>query len=128
MSIAMIGLDTAKSVFQVYAVNELGQVEVRRKLQRSELIPFFEKQEVCTVILEACGAAHHWARILIGLGHDVKLVAPEAARPFVKKGKKNDAADTAALCERAARPEVKFVAVKSLQQQGVGALGGWRTR
>jgi transposase len=119
MSIAMIGLDTAKSVFQVHAVNELGQVEVRRKLQRSELIPFFEKQKVCTVVLEACGAAHHWARILIGLGHDVKLIAPEAARPFVKKGKKNDAADAAALCEAAARPDVKFVAVKSVQQQSV---------
>ena len=68
MSITMIGLDTAKSVFQVHAVNETGKVEMKRKLQRSELIPFFEKQEACTVVLEACGAAHHWARVLTGLG------------------------------------------------------------
>jgi transposase len=72
-------------------VNESGKVETKRKLQRSELLPFFEKQEACVVILEACGAAHHWARMLTGLGHNVKLIAPEAVRPFVKKGKKNDA-------------------------------------
>ena len=83
MSIAMIGLDTAKSVFQVHAVDEAGTTEVRRKLRRSELIMFFEKQEACTVVMEACGAAHHWARVLIGLGHEVKLVAPEAIKPFV---------------------------------------------
>ena len=64
MSITMIGLDTAKTVFQVHGVNETGKVEIRRKLRRSELIPFFEKQEACTVVMEACGAAHHWARIL----------------------------------------------------------------
>ena len=122
MSIAMIGLDTAKSVFQVHAVDESGKAEVRRKLRRSELRAFFEKQEACTVVMEACGAAHHWARVLIGLGHDVKLLAPEAVRPFVKKGKKNDAADAAALCEAASRPDMRFVPVKSLGQQGVLAL------
>src|ERR1700735_4471277 len=85
MSISMIGLDTAKSVFQVHAVNQSGKMEMKRKLQRSELIPFFEKREACTVVLEACGAAHHWARVLTGLGHDVKLSAPETVKPFVKK-------------------------------------------
>src|SRR3954453_23071428 len=122
MSIAMIGLDTAKSVFQVHAVDELGKAEVRRKLRRSELRAFFEKRRACTVVMEACGAAHHWARVLIGLGHDVKLLAPEAVRPFVKKGKKNDAADAAALREAASRPDTRFVPVKSLEQQGVLAL------
>jgi transposase len=78
MSITMIGLDTAKSVFQVHGVNETGKVEIKRKLRRSELIPFFEKLETCTVVMEACGAAHHWARILSSLGHEVKLIAPEA--------------------------------------------------
>ena len=78
MSITMIGLDTAKSVFQIHAVNETGKTEIKRKLSRNDLIPFFKKQELCTVVLEACGAAHHWARILTGLGHDVKLIAPEA--------------------------------------------------
>jgi transposase len=108
-------------------VNESGKVEIRRKLQRGELIPFFEKQEARIVILEACGAAHHWARMLTGLGHDVKLIAPEAVRPFVKKGKKNDAADAAALCAAASRPDVKFVPAKSLEQQGVLALHSARS-
>jgi error-prone DNA polymerase len=97
----MIGLDTATSVIQVHGVNETGKVEIRRKLRRSELIPFFEKQEACTIVMEACGAAHPWGGVLSSLGHTVKLIAPEAVRPFVKKGKKNDPADAAALCEAA---------------------------
>ena len=127
MSITMIGLDTAKSVFPVHAVNEAGEVEIRRKLRRSELVSFFEAQEACTVVLEACGAAHHWARVLSGLGHEVKLVAPEAVRPFVKRGRKNDAADAAALCEAASRPELKFVPVKSPEQQATLALHSARS-
>ena len=110
MSITMIGLDVAKSVFQLHGIDASGKVQLKRKLQRSELIPFFEKQPRCTVAMEACGAAHHWARVLAGLGHEVKLIAPEAVRPFVKRGKKNDAADA------------RFVPVKSLEQQGVLAL------
>ena len=109
MSITMIGLDIAKSVFQIHGVNEVGKVAVKRKLRRSELIAFFERQEACTVVMEACGAAYHWTRMLTGLGHSVKLIAPEAVKPFVKKGKKNDAADAAAICEAASRPDVKFV-------------------
>ena len=127
MSIAMIGLDTAKSVFQVHAVDEAGTTAVRRKLRRSDLIMFFEKQEACTVVMEACGAAHHWARVLIGLGHEVKLVAPEAIKPFVKKGKKNDAADAAAICQAACRPDIRFVPVKSLEQQGILAVHSARS-
>jgi transposase len=127
MSIIMIGLDTAKSVFQVHGVNEAGKVEIRRKLRRSELIAFFEKLEACTVVMEACGTAHHWARILSSLGHKVKLIAPEAVRPFVKKGKKNDAADAAALCEAASRPDMKFVPVTTLEQQGILALHSARS-
>jgi error-prone DNA polymerase len=118
----MIGLDTSKSVFQIHGVNEAGKAELKRKVRRSDLIAFFEKQERCTVVMEACGAAHHWARILSGLGHTVKLLAPEAVKPFVKKGKKNDAADAAAICEAAARPEIKFVPVKTVAQQGILAL------
>jgi transposase len=127
MSNSMIGLDIAKSVFQIHALNSAGKVEMRRKLQRSELIPFFEKQEACTVVMEASAAAHHWARVLTGLGHEVKLIAPEAVKPFVKKGKKNDAADAAAICEAALRPDVKFVPVKTLEQQGVLALHSARS-
>ena len=127
MSITMIGLDTAKSVFQIHGVNETGKVEIKCKLRRSELIPFFEKQEVCTVVIEACGAAHHWARILRGLGHEVKLIAPEAVRPFVKKGKKNDPADAAALCTAASRPDMMFVPIKSIEQQGILAVHSARS-
>jgi transposase len=117
MSVTMIGLDTAKSVFQIHGVNETGKVEIKRKLRRSELIAFFEKHESCTVVMEACGAAHHWARMLTGLGHEVKLIAPEAVKPFVKKGKKNDAADAAAICEAASRSGMKFVPAKNVEQQ-----------
>jgi transposase len=117
MRVSMIGLDTAKPVFQIHGVNEAGKAELKRKLRRSELIPFFEKQETCAVVMEACGAAHDWARILTGFGHTVKLVAAETVRPFVKKGKKNDAADAAAICEAASRPDVKFVATKSAEAQ-----------
>jgi error-prone DNA polymerase len=127
MSITMIGLDTAKSVFQVHGVNEAGKVAIRRKLRRSELIPFFEQQPACIVIMEACGGAHHWARVLSSLGHEVKLVAPEAVRPFVKKGKKNDPADAAALCEAASRPDMMFVPVKTIEQQGILALHSARS-
>ena len=106
---------------------KLEKAELKRKLRRSELIPFFKKQETCTVVMEACGAAHHWARILTGLGHTVRLVAAETVRPFVKKGKKNDAADAAAICEAASRPDVKFVATKRVEQQGILALHAARS-
>jgi error-prone DNA polymerase len=127
MSITMIGLDIAKSVFQLHAIDATGKVQLRRKLRRGEVIAFFEQQPRCTVVLEACGAAHHWARVLGGLGHEVKLIAPEAVRPFVKRGSKNDAADAAAICAAASRPDVKFVPIKSLEQQGILALHSART-
>jgi error-prone DNA polymerase len=127
MSIGMIGLDTAKSVFQLHGIDGSGKVQLGRKLRRSELIPFLERQPRCTVVMEACGAAHHWARVLGSLGHEVKLIASEAVRPFVKRGKKNDAADAAAICAAASRPDARFVAVKSSEQQGVLALHSART-
>jgi transposase len=92
------------------------------------LIAFFEKQERCTVVMEACGAAPHWACILTGLGPTVKLIAAEAVKPFVKKGKKNDAAAAAAICEAASRPNATFVPVKSVAQQGILALHTARSR
>lgn len=122
MSISIIGLDTAKAIFQIHAVDEVGREVLRRKLRRVEVVRFFNDQEPCTVAMEACGAAHHWARVLTGLGHEVKLVAPEAVRPFVKKGRKNDSADAAAICEVASRPNVKFVPMKSSEQQATLSL------
>ena len=127
MSITMIDVNTAKSVFQIHAVDAAGQVVIRRKLLRVELLAYFEKQEPCTVVMEACGASHHWARLLSALGHAVKLIAPEAVRPFVKKGKKNDATDATAICEAASRPGVRFVPVKSVEQQGILALHSVRS-
>jgi len=127
MSITMIGLDTAKAVFQVHALNLGGKAVSTHKLRRDQIVPFFERLEACTVVMEACGAAHHWGRLLSGLGHDVRLIPSEAVRPFVKRGRKNDAADAAAICEAASRPNIKFVPVKSLEQQGILALHSART-
>jgi transposase len=118
----MIGLDIAKSAFQLHGIDASGTVRLKRKLRRSELIPFFEQQPRCIVVMEACGAAHHWVRVLGGLGHEVKLIASEAVKPFVKRGKKNDAADAAAICAAALKPDTRFVAAKSLEQQGILTL------
>src|SRR5690349_23572425 len=127
MSVSMIGMDTAKSVFHLHGVDAQGKVLLKRKLKRDQLIGFFEQQPRCTLVMEACGASHHWARVLSGLGFEVKLIASEAVKPFVKRGKKNDLADAAAICAAASRPEVKFVAVKSLEQQGILALHSVRS-
>jgi len=86
MSIAMIGLDTAKTTFQVHGVDETEKVEIKRKLRRNEVVGFFATQPACTVVLEACAAAHHWGRVLETLGHTVKLVAPKAVRVSVLEG------------------------------------------
>lgn len=127
MSISMIGIDTAKSTFQLHGVDATGEVQLKRQLRREKLIAFFEQQPRCTVVMEACGAAHHWARLLSALGYEVKLIASEAVKPFIKRGKKNDPADAAAICAAASRPDAKFVAVKSLEQQGVLALHSVRS-
>jgi transposase len=127
MSITMIGLDIAKPVFQLHGIDASGKMLLKRKLRRSELISFFERQPPCTVVMEARGAAHHWARVLSGLGHEVKLIAPEAVRPFVKRSKKNDAVDAAAICAAASRPDARFVAAKRLEQQGILALHSARS-
>ncbi len=119
MSISIIGLDTAKAVFQLHGVDGAGKTVLKRKLHRSEMVPFFEKLPRCVIVLEACGGSHYWARTLLGLGHEVKLIAPEAVRPFVKKGKKNDPADAAALVTAESQPDMKFVPVKDTEQQGI---------
>lgn len=127
MPIHMIGLDTAKSTFQVHAIDGSGKAVLKRKLQRAEVLPFFEAQHRCVVVLEACGAAHHWSRLLTALGHETRLIAPEAVRPFVPKGKKNDAADAAAICEAAMRPDAKYVPTKTVEQQAMLSLHSART-
>lgn len=125
--IIRIGLDTSKSVFQVHGVDGSERPVLRRQLTRREMIRYFEKLPPTIVALEACGASHHWARQLAAFGHDVKLIAPQLAKPYVKRGK-NDAADAEALCEAASRPTMRFVPVKTAEQQASLMLVGMRAR
>lgn len=117
MQITTIGLDLAKSVFQVHGVDMTGKFIVAKQLRRGQVLGFFSKLPPCLVGMEACSTAHHWARELIKLGHTVRLIPPAYVRPYVRRGK-NDAADAAAICEAVTRPSMRFVAVKSIDQQG----------
>ena len=121
MNISTVGLDLAKNVFQVHAINDAGEVIVRRSLRRGQVLPFFTKLEPCLIGMEACGTSHHWARELAALGHDVKLMPPAYVKPYVKRGK-TDAADAEAIAEAVRRPTMRFVAIKSAEQQSVVAL------
>ena len=125
MEITTIGLDLAKSVFQVHGVDATGQVIVRRSLRRAQMLPFFARLPSCLVGMEACGTSHHWARELIKLGHEVRLMPPAYVKPYVKRGK-TDAADAEAVCEAVTRPTMRFVPVKSPEQQA--ALSMHRAR
>ncbi len=119
--VVTIGLDIAKSVFQVHGVDAEGVVVIRQKLPRARLLPFFAKLEPCLVGIEACGASHHWARELIKLGHEARLMPPSYVKPYLKR-QKNDMADAEAICEAVTRPTMRFVPVKSPEQQGVMVL------
>ena len=114
--VSTIGLDLAKRVFHVHGVEPSGQVVVRRKLTRGQVLPFFRKLPPCLVGIEACATAHYWARELARLGHTVRLMPPAYVKAYVRRGK-NDAADAAAICEAVTRPHMRFVAVKSPAQQ-----------
>jgi transposase len=121
MGINTIGLDLAKSVFQVHAITDAGEVVVRKTVRRSQVLPFFAKLPPCLVGLEACGTSHHWARELLKLGHEVRLMPPAYVKPYVKRGK-TDANDAEAICEAVTRPTMRFVPVKSPEQQAALAL------
>ena len=115
--ITTIGLDIAKSVFQVHGVDASGQVISRRQLKRRQVVPFFRKlKQPCLVGIEACASSHYWARELMALGHDVRLMPPAYVKPYVKRHK-NDATDAEAICEAVQRPSMRFVPVKSPEQQ-----------
>ena len=120
-NVATIGLDIAKSVFQVHGVGADGEVLIRRRLTRARMLPFFAKLPPCLVGIEACNNSHYWARELTALGHDVKLMPAQYVKPYVKRGK-NDAADAEAICEAVTRPTMRFVAVKSPEQQSLMML------
>ena len=118
MKITTIGIDLAKNVFQVHGVDERGKVVLRKQLRREQMAEFFAKLPPCLIGMEACGSAHHWARKLQGFGHTVRLMAPQFVKPYVKSNK-NDAADAEAICEAVARPNMRFVPIKSVEQQAV---------
>jgi transposase len=120
-----IGLDIAKTVFHAHGADERGATVFSRKLTRAKLLDFFAKQPKCLVAMEACSGAHHWARELMQMGHEVRLIPPAYVKPFVKRHK-NDAVDAEAICEAVQRPGMRFVAVKSEEQQAAGMV--FRTR
>ena len=115
-SISTIGLDIAKSVFQVHGVDEAGQVVIRRQLKRRHVLAFFQKLPPCLVGIEACASSHHWSRELQALGHAVRLMPPAYVKPYVKR-QKNDSTDAEAICEAVTRPNMRFVPTKTVEQQ-----------
>jgi transposase len=123
--ITRVFIDTSKSVFQLHGVNAAEEVVLRRQLPRTRMVEFFSKLPPTRIGLEACGGSHHWARVLGELGHDVKLVAPQYVKAYVKRGK-NDAADAAAGCEAMSRPTMRFVPLKTAEQQAALMLVGVR--
>jgi transposase len=125
MTIIRIGFDTSKHVFQLHGVDETEQPVLRRQLRRSEIAKFFAKLAPTRIGLEACGASHHWARVLRGLGHEVMLIPPQYIKAYVKRGK-NDAIDAEAICEAMSRPTMRFVPVKTAEQQAALTMLGVR--
>jgi transposase len=125
MQVATIGVDLAKHVFQLHGVGPDGAVVLRQKLRRAQVVAFFAKLPPCLVGMEACGTAHHWAREISALGHEVRLMPAHYVKPYVKRGK-NDAADAEAICEAVTRPTMRFVAIKTKEQQS--ALSMHRVR
>src|SRR5689334_20230084 len=111
MQIATIGLDIAKRVFQVHGADERGKPVLKKRLSRDKVLEFFANLPRCLIGLEACGGAHHWARELAKLGHEVRLLAPQYVKPYVKTNK-HDAADAEAICEAVTRPGMRFVVAK----------------
>lgn len=121
MTITTIGLDLAKNVFQVHGVDGRGMTALRKQLRRDQVAAYFARLQPCLVGIEACGGAHYWAAKLTALGHNVKMMAPQFVKPYVKTNK-NDCLDAEAICEAVARPNMRFVPAKSPEQQSVLAL------
>lgn len=118
MKITTIGIDIAKAVFHLFAVNKKGQFVKKKQLRRKQLLAYIAKLEPCLIVMEACGGANYWAREFITLGHQVKLIAPQYVKPFLK-GNKNDYNDAEAIAEASQRPNMRFVPIKSIAQQDI---------
>jgi len=118
MNITTIGIDLAKNIFQIHGVTDEEAVAFNKPLRRAQMLPFFAKLDPCLIGMEACSSAHYWARELTALGHQVKLMPPAYVKPYVKRGK-SDAADAEAICEAVIRPTMRFVAIKSAEQQAI---------
>ena len=124
--IKFVGIDLAKRSFHLYAVDGEGRAVLSRKLTRARLSAVVAQLPACTIAMEACGSAHHWARLFRTFGHEVRLIAPQFVKPYVKSNK-NDAADAEAICEAAQRPGMRFVAVKTVEQQDIQAIHRMRS-
>lgn len=118
MKITTIGIDLAKSVFQIHGADAQGKAILRQQLKRAQMLPFFARMQPCKVAMEACGSVHYWARKLQALGFDVRLIAPQYVKPYIKRNK-NDVADAEAIREAATRPEMPKVPVKTASQQAM---------
>jgi transposase len=116
--ITTVGLDLAKNFFQIHGIDDAGEVVVRKQLRRAQVLGFFAGLSRCVIGLEACATAHHWARELLALGHDVRLMPPNYVKAYIKRNK-NDAADAEAICEAVRRPAMRFVPVKTADQQAI---------
>ena len=121
MKITTVGIDLAKNIFQVHGVDYRGKPVLKKQLKRAQVLPFFANLEPCLIGMEACGSAQYWARKLEALGHTVKHMAPQFVKPYVKTNK-HDAADAEAICEAVSRPSMRFVPIKTGEQQAVLAL------
>ena len=121
MKITTIGIDLAKTVFQAHGVDEWGKAVLRKQLKRKDVLAYFANLEPCLIGMEACGSAQYWARQLSGLGHTVRLMAPQFVKPYVKTNK-SDRNDAEAICEAVGRQNMRFVPVKSAEQQAVLSL------
>lgn len=121
MQVTTIGIDLAKNIFQVHGITESDEVVFNRPLRRAQVLPFFARLDPCLVGMEACSTSHYWARELTRLGHEVRLIPPMYVKPYVKRGK-SDAIDAEAICEAVTRPTMRFVEIKTVEQQALLSL------